>query len=229
MMRASSIVLLSGGLDSLAAFHWASKESDLVMGLTIHYGQKAAEREIESAAKICRHYDVNHRVIHFDWYRDDGPSSLINPNLVLPEMGEEDLKDSELTEQSAKAVWVPNRNGVFIHAAASLAEARLINWIVVGFNSEEAQTFPDNSEVFVDLINASLELSTHNKVKVVAPFVARSKKEIVRWCLSQKIDFSPLWSCYRGEEKMCGRCESCLRLKRALHDTQASSWLEKLF
>ena len=63
------------------------------------------------------------------------------------------LKTDELDEmskigESAKNVWVPNRNGAFINIAASFCDAYEADYIVIGFNAEEAVTFPDNSTDF---------------------------------------------------------------------------------
>lgn len=228
-MRSSSIVLLSGGLDSTASFHWAHQESDLVMAITFNYGQRSAEKEIESAKKICRHYDVGHQVIDLPWFASMKSHPLIDPQEVLPSLKPEELDKKSVTKKSAKAVWVPNRNGAFINVAASIAENRLANWLVVGFNKEEAETFPDNSEEFVEVTNRFFRFSTQEAVTLKAPMMAKTKKEIVLWMLAQKIDFSPLWSCYRGDDKMCGVCESCARCKRALKQAGASEWIEKLF
>ncbi|MBI2339521.1 MAG: 7-cyano-7-deazaguanine synthase QueC [Deltaproteobacteria bacterium] len=228
-MRSSSIVLLSGGLDSLASLHWARQESDLLMALTFRYGQRSAEKEVESAQRICRHYDINHQVVELPWMAAMKASALIDARELLPELTPDDLDKKGVTEKSAKAVWVPNRNGVFLNVAASIAENALANWLVVGFNREEAQTFPDNSKDFVEAANRFFKFSTREAVALQAPMGPKTKKEIVQWMMEQKIDLSPLWSCYRGGEKMCGVCESCARCKRALWQGGAAGWVEKLF
>lgn len=228
-MRSSSVVLLSGGLDSLAAFHWAHKESDITLAVTFHYGQQAALKEIECASRICHKYDIAHKVIDLPWYSQLKPNALLNGNLGLPEFTPKKLEDPLATQQSARAVWIANRNGVFLNVAASIAEDRLANWIVMGFNAEEAQTFPDNSKEFVQVANQFFKYSTSSGVEVRAPMENKTKTEIVAWALQEKVDLSLVWSCYRGLQKMCGVCESCARLKRALASNQANSWSEVLF
>lgn len=228
-MRTSSIVLLSGGLDSLASFHWARHETDLMLGLTFHYGQRAAEREIQASANICRHADVQHKVIKLPWFETMKSSALVNEGQALPKLNIKDLENQTETRRSAKAVWVPNRNGVFLNIAASLAEDMVANWIVVGFNKEEAQTFADNSQAFVEITNQFFKYSTNEKVIVKSPMGDKTKTETLRWLLDQDIDLSHLWSCYRGEDKMCGSCESCVRCQRALKEAGANRWSEVLF
>lgn len=228
-MRSSSIILLSGGLDSLASFHWACQLSDVMLGITFDYGQKPAKKEIESSAKICRHYDVKHLVLSLDWFGEMKGSALIDNHISLPELKTDDLDNQTVTQKSANTVWVPNRNGVFINVGASIAESRLANWLVAGFNREEAQTFPDNSEDFVESINESLKYSTREKITLKVPMISKSKKGIVEWCIEKGVDFSNLWSCYSDGDKMCGECESCLRCRRAFSQAGETEWLEKLF
>lgn len=229
MLRSSSIILLSGGLDSLAALHWATEASDPMLAITFDYGQRSRDREIGAAAKICRHYDVKHRVIELPWYSPMAGLSLLDSRQPLPPLGPEDLDNPAVTQKSAKAVWVPNRNGVFIHVAASIAEQMLANWIVVGFNAEEGATFPDNTEEFREAVNRSLKFSTADGVEVMAPMGQKTKKEIVIWALEREVVLGNVWSCYRGDDRMCGDCESCLRLKRALREGGSAEWMEKLF
>jgi 7-cyano-7-deazaguanine synthase len=87
--------------------------------------------------------------------------------------------------------------------------------IVTGFNSEEAAAFPDNSAEFVCAANTALNYSTLNKVKLVSYTQAFDKTKIIKLGLELNLPFQYIWSCYKGENKMCGRCESCLRLGRA--------------
>ncbi|EKD41430.1 MAG: hypothetical protein ACD_73C00723G0003 [uncultured bacterium] len=228
-MRPSSLVLLSGGLDSYASFHWASQNTDLVGGLFVNYGQKASQKELEAAKNICVRYDVKFRVVELPFFSQFSHSSLTNANQVLPELSEGDLDNLIATRQSADSVWVPNRNGILINVAAAFAENELVDLVVVGFNAEEAQTFPDNSNDFVKGINEALSFSTRHQVQVAAPMGDKNKLEIVKWLIEEEADLSLLWSCYLGDEKMCGLCESCQRLKRALKNGGGESWLPKLF
>ncbi len=228
-MRSSSIVLLSGGLDSLAAFHWALAESDLMLALTFDYGQRAVEREIEAASLLCKKHDIQHRVIELPWYKVMKNSALLDSTLPLPEIDKSQLDNSKITDKSAKAVWVPNRNGVMINVAAALAEAMVANWIVVGFNKEEGRTFPDNSPDYLSAATQALHYSTNASVVVKAPMATKTKKQIVEWGIKHNVDFSLLWSCYRGGDSMCKTCESCLRAIRAFEEAGETDWLKRLF
>lgn len=215
-MRHASLVLLSGGLDSTHAFIRAHEETDIIFAITFDYGQRANHQEIASAKKICAGFDVAHKVIEFPFFKDLTNHPLINDQKDCPILTTAQLDNPTHTQQSAKAVWLPNRNGIFLSLGAAMAEISLADRLYVGFNAEEGATFPDNSHAFVQAMNKSFTFSTQNHVHVVAPAIKLHKNDIVRELVEHDFDLAQIWSCYLGEEKMCGRCESCLRFKRAL-------------
>lgn len=228
-MRSSSVILLSSGLDSLATFYWALEETDIVMALTLDYGQKAAKPEINQSKELCQRHHVAHRVIELPWMKESSPSHLIDANQTVPKLSPQDLDDKSVTKESADKVWVPNRNGVFLQVASFFAEAYFADCVLVGFNQEEAETFPDNSVAFIDATNKSLQYSTRSKVTVQAPMAKKNKSEILEWLMTKDESLSFIWSCYLGGETMCGQCESCQRLKRALLANKQESRLKALF
>ncbi|TEB06917.1 7-cyano-7-deazaguanine synthase [Pelotomaculum schinkii] len=210
-----SVVLLSGGLDSTVSFAHALRESEVALCLTFDYGQRAANQEKKAAAALAAHYRVEHLVVELPFLRDITSTALVRGDLDLPEPDRTGLDDFAASTASAAAVWVPNRNGVFINIAAAFAESRQCGLVVTGFNREEAVTFPDNSTDFVAAAGHALSFSTMNKVKVVSYTQRLDKVEIIKFGLRLGIPFRHIWSCYRGYEKMCGSCESCQRFKRA--------------
>lgn len=219
-MTAKSLVLLSGGLDSMYALEIARRETDILLVVTFDYGQRSHEREIAAARAACRHHGFAHRVVTLPFLDSGllGGHPLFDARTDCPKPERKDLDDASASGASAKAVWVPNRNGIFLNVAAGLAEALSAGFLYVGFNAEEGATFPDNSAGYVDAVNSSLSFSTQNGVKVVAPPLRLSKTDIARELRAMDFDFTALWSCYLGGEKMCGTCESCARLKRALEE-----------
>jgi 7-cyano-7-deazaguanine synthase len=210
-----SVVLLSGGLDSTVSLHQAMEKAEIVLCLHFNYGQKAALQEIASAKKITEHYKVPLKIIDLPWLAEITRTSLVNKELKVPTPSTEQL-DGEAARQTAMDVWVPNRNGLFINIAAAFAESMGADAVVTGFNAEEAITFPDNSLPFIESIKKSLSYSTLNKVKVISYTQPMNKIDIVKLARQKNIPIELCWSCYLGGEKPCGKCESCLRLQRAL-------------
>lgn len=215
-----AIVLLSGGLDSVVSL---ALEKNVTLALTFDYGQKSAEKEIKASSKIAEYYGIEHKVIRLDWLKEITHTALCSSEEVPTG---EALENSE---QSAKSVWVPNRNGLFLNIAGAFADAEGYSNIVIGANKEEAQTFPDNTREFISRVNDEFEFSTRVRPKVVAPLIECDKTEIVRIALEKKAPLHLLNSCYKNTEKHCGICESCVRLKRALEANRAWEYIKQLF
>jgi 7-cyano-7-deazaguanine synthase len=224
--RRKSVILLSGGLDSAANLAFAEYFDEPVLALTIDYGQRAAKPEIEAAKKLAAHYKVAHRVLDLKWLGELGGSALTSQSIDVPDLATSNLDNLAASQKSASAVWVPNRNGLFINVAAAIAESMKAQQVVVGFNKEEAATFPDNSSQFLGVATLSLKYSTANGVKVACYTDMLMKTEIVQALrnLAKPFPFEWVWSCYQNGEqnggteknpKMCGKCESCRRFTRA--------------
>ena len=155
-------------------------------------------------------------IIKTPWLQEITETSLVNTDQDLPELDSEELNNPELTLNSAKNVWVPNRNGVFLNIAACFADSMDFSHIIFGANKEEGTTFPDNTQEFIDKINEAFEFSTLAKPKVFAPLINLDKTEIIKLAIEIEAPLNLVRSCYTDEEKHCGKCESCLRLGRAL-------------
>lgn len=222
MRGKSAVVLLSSGLDSSVALAIAREELDVRFALTFDYGQRAAQQEIDRACQMAAHFKVPHRSLILPWFNEFRSNSLVNSEGRLPRPDVDQLSCNTYSKKSAQAVWVSNRNGVFIECAASFAEEHGVDYVIVGFNKEEAATFPDNSTEYIDAINHALSFSTRGKVSVLSHTSTLDKAEIVAKAKSLNFPFHMLWSCYEGRAQMCGSCESCMRLKRALHKNEVS-------
>ncbi len=211
-----SVVLLSSGMDSTVNLYEAKTQGEITLALTFDYGQQAASQEIYSAKKITQALGVPHRVLELPFFAEFGTSSLLDRTKKIPLGSEIEIDDLETSKKSAKSVWVPNRNGIFLNIAAGFAEALRAEAVVPGFNKEEATTFPDNSFEFMDQLTKSFSFSTSNGIRVKCSTVGLNKTEIVRKGISLGVDWSMLWPCYQSESTWCGLCESCQRAKRAL-------------
>ena len=112
-----SIILLSGGLDSLVALGYVQKHTDLniELALTFDYGQKAVESEVSASKKICEYFNIEHKIIKLDWLKEITKTSLVSHREV-PKNGFEN-------KNSAEAVWVPNRNALFLNIAACYCDS----------------------------------------------------------------------------------------------------------
>ena len=213
--KKKSIVLLSAGLDSTVNLAIALEKTNVVLALTFNYGQRAVQKEISSARKICKHYQIPHQVIDLQWLKNLGDSSLTDRSIKIPTGNSIAIDDIKTSEKTAQSVWIPNRNGLFLNTAAAFAESYQAEFIIPGFNAEEAKTFPDNSLAFLKKTNGALAYSTQTKVKAHCYTINLVKPQIVKLGLKYKAPFHLMWPCYLSSKKWCGECESCQRARRA--------------
>ena len=198
----------------------AADNSEVSVALTFDYGQRSARKEIEAARECCRCVGAPHRVVPLDWLAEITKTALVNRSVQIPHVEERDLREAAAGPTEATSqVWVPNRNGLFINIAAAFAESSAASLIVTGFNREEGNSFPDNSPHFVEAANRALETSTLRRIRVISYTQDLTKAEIVRLGIEVGAPLHSLYSCYVGDERMCGRCESCVRLRRAFTST----------
>jgi 7-cyano-7-deazaguanine synthase len=136
----------------------------------------------------------------------------------------------DLAAPSMKAVWVANRNGVFLNVAAAFAEASGESEVLVGFNKEEAATFPDNSAGYIEAVNRALSFSTLNGVRVASYTTEWGKPRILKEAIGIGLPLDLVWSCYEAGPRRCWKCESCKRSERALlaAGDKGREWLGKM-
>ncbi len=225
-----AVILLSGGLDSALNLALAAKEKKANFALTMQYGQRAEAAELKAAKSLCEHYDIPWRSVDIRWLGEVNPTSLTRAESLLPNLELDELDHPEKSDSSMRSVWVANRNGLFLNVAAAFAEALKDNQVLVGFNVEEAATFPDNSAAFLKTINAALSYSTLNKVEISSYTTNWDKTEIMAKALEIGLPLDKVWSCYEPGPQRCWKCESCKRSERALNNAGdlGRQWLKKL-
>lgn len=208
-----AISVFSGGLDCCVATSAFAKDCQ-IHAITFNYGQKAFKRELKAAKEICAKMNWTHEVIDLPWLSKISTSSL-NTDEEIPDVNVEDLDDLEKSGESASSVWVPARNMVFTSIAVSYAESIGAEAIIVGWDKEEAATFPDNSKEFLNKFNELIDVGSPDNIKIEAPSIDLTKEEIVKLGIEVGAPMELSYSCYKGGNKHCGVCESCMRRKRA--------------
>lgn len=208
-----AISVFSGGLDCTVATSVYAKDYE-IHAITFNYGQKAFERELQAAKEICEKRNWTHEVIDLPWLARISTSSL-NTSEDIPEVSIDDLDDIEKSSETANSVWVPARNMVFTSIAVSYAESIGAEKIIVGWDAEEAATFPDNSKEFLNTFNELIDVGSPENINIEAPAINLTKEEIVKLGVKVGAPMEISYSCYKGGNKHCGVCESCMRRRRA--------------
>ena len=65
------------------------------------------------------------------------------------------------------------------------------------------------------VMNDAIYLGSGRQLKIEAPFINRTKAEVVKIGLDLKVPYEYTWSCYEGKDKPCGKCGTCIDRAKA--------------
>lgn len=220
-----ALVLSSGGVDSTTCVALAVKDlgAENVTTVSVFYGQKHA-KELECARAIADFYGVQHRVINLA-----GTHIMDDSNCPLLSSSTEDIPEQSYAEQIAKngegmvTTYVPFRNGLMLSAVAAMAMSLYPNDevdIYLGAHADDAagNAYADCSSDFTEAIGKAINIGTYGKVRLVAPLVNLNKAGVVKMGLELHTPYNLTWSCYRGGEKPCGKCGTCIDRAKAFEE-----------
>lgn len=199
---------MSGGMDStLVAYIMRSRGYEIV-ALHFNYGQRTADKELESFRSICNDLEVREKYeIDLDFFKTIGASALTDHSIDVPTGG---------IEAGVPITYVPFRNGIFLSIAMAIAEKEGCSAIAIGVVEEDSSGYPDCRESFIEAFTKAANLGTKDSTKVTIemPLVRLQKSQIVQEALALGAPLHLTWSCYQSEERACGVCDSCrLRLR----------------
>ena len=220
-----SIVLLSGGLDSAVSLATVHAEGNKILSLFFDYGQKSLEVEKKASKNLANFYKTEFKIIKLDWLKEITNSPLVNIKTSVPDADTYNMEDDAVS----KNLWIPNRNGLFVNIAGCYADSFGYDEIVIGANNEEAKSFKDNSQDFVNAVTNSLKFSADKNINVISPLIKMNKSDIILLGKKLNLPFSLIRSCYNNTEYHCGKCESCVRLLSALNKIKDEEIKKMLF
>ena len=222
-MSKRALVLSSGGVDSTTCIGIAISEfgKQNVSTVSVYYAQKH-DKELVCANSIAEYYGVAH-------YELDLSGVLRFSNCPLLSHSNEEIPDSSYAEQIEQngegkvSTYVPFRNGLMLSAVTSLAMSIYPEddiYVYLGAHADDAagNAYADCSEEFTSYMNKAINSGTYGQVHLVSPLVYLNKSEVVKWGLELDVPYFLTWSCYRGGDKACGKCGTCIDRINAFHN-----------
>jgi 7-cyano-7-deazaguanine synthase len=208
-----AICLVSGGMDSCVTAAIARKENAELAFLHISYGQRTEARERRAFAELAEHFHVAKRlIVSIEYLKAIGGSSLTDPGIPVAE--------ANLTSREIPTSYIPFRNSHLLAIATSWAEAIGAQRIYIGAVAEDSSGYPDCRPEFYEAFQRAIDAGTRpeTRIEIVTPVIHLSKAEIVRRGLELSAPLELTWSCYRADERACGRCDSCALRLRAFQE-----------
>lgn len=202
-----TVVLLSGGMDSVTAFHEVRRAHEVVAALSFDYGSKHNACEIPFAKLHAERAGIPHRVIDLGFMNECFASDLLKSGGDIP--------DGHYAEENMKRTVVPFRNGIMLAIACGFAESVVAEALTIAAHSGDHAIYPDCREPFMQGMAAAMEAGTYAHIRLLRPFIAMDKAAIARRGAELGIDFSETWSCYKGGAVHCGTCGTCVERREA--------------
>ena len=213
--KPDAVVLLSGGLDSATTLYIARRRHRCRC-LILDYGQRH-RKEVQAARRIARAAGCPATLlkIRLPW----GGSALTDRRISVP-MGRSDREIG----RGIPPTYVPARNTLFLSYALSFAEGIGASSVFIGANAVDFSGYPDCRPAFFRAFNRLARQGTRvgaqgRSIRVAAPLIRKSKAQIIRTGTRLGVPYQKTWSCYLGNAKPCGRCDSCLLRAKGFQDT----------
>lgn len=201
-----SIIIVSGGMDSITLLY--DKKDEIALGISFDYGSNHNSKEIPLARMHCERLGINHLTIPLDFMGKYFKSSLLEGSAAIPE--------GHYAEDNMKSTVVPFRNGIMLSIAVGIAESNGLRKVLIANHAGDHTIYPDCTPEFITAIDRAAKSGTFVNVSVEAPYTGITKGEIAAIGKRLKLDYTETWSCYKGDNKHCGKCGTCIERKEAL-------------
>lgn len=193
-------------MDSITMLH--DFKDRIALGISFDYGSNHNAREIPFAKMHCERLGIKHITIPLSFMKEHFKSSLLSGADAIPEGHYED--------DNMKSTVVPFRNGIMLAIAAGIAESNGLDHIMIANHSGDHAIYPDCRQAFISAMSSATEAGTYNGVTILAPYTNITKGQIAERGKALGLDYTETWSCYKGGEKHCGKCGTCVERKEAL-------------
>lgn len=203
-MKATLIV--SGGMDSATlAYYYRNMNYELHL-VGFDYGQRHV-KELEALEAIANEINASWEVVDLTRLKSSIANSSLTSDAIL-------VPDGHYAEETMRVTVVPNRNAIMLSIATGIAVANGSDVVATGVHAGDHFIYPDCRPEFISAINTAFQLGTegHSKpdFRVEAPFVEILKEDIAKQGHAMSVPYALTWSCYKGGEKHCGRCGTCV-------------------
>jgi 7-cyano-7-deazaguanine synthase len=205
-----TLVICSGGLDSVTLAYKVAAERQLLGLVSFDYGQRH-KKELAFAKMASDKLGVPHHRIDISEVGRMLSGSALTDAIDVPE--------GHYAEDNMKITVVPNRNAIMLAIAYGVASTQGADSVAAAVHGGDHFIYPDCRPGFIhafeEMQNKALE--GYSQIGLYTPFLEKTKAQIVEEGARLKVDFENTWSCYKGEEIHCGRCGTCVERREAFH------------
>ena len=151
---------------------------------------------------------IEHLVIPLEFMGKYFRSSLLE--------GADSIPEGHYADDNMKSTVVPFRNGIMLSIACGLAESRDLRHVMMANHGGDHAIYPDCRPGFVAAMSEAMREGTYEGIDIEAAFTDITKSDIARLGKELGVDYSKTYSCYKGREKHCGKCGTCVERREAM-------------
>ena len=203
-----TLVVCSGGLDSVTLAHKVAVEQTLIHLVSFDYGQRH-RNELEYAHRCAERLGVGHDVVDIADVGRRLTGSALTDAVAVP--------DGHYAAETMRLTVVPNRNAIMLAIAFGIAVARRAEAVAAAMHGGDHFIYPDCRPPFIDAFATMQRFALVGlaEIALATPFLHLSKADIVREGVLHAVPFAETWSCYKGGARHCGRCGTCVERREA--------------
>lgn len=205
-----TLVVCSGGMDSVTLAHKVAQEHELIGLVSFNYGQRHL-KELDFARACADDLGVEHIVIDISGIGRQLSGSALTDDVAVP--------DGHYAEETMRITVVPNRNAIMLAIAFGIAAARGAEAVATAVHGGDHFIYPDCRPGFTEAFETMQRqaLAGVADVRLYTPYVHTDKAAIAAEGVRLGVDYTRSWSCYKGGEIHCGRCGTCVERREAFH------------
>ena len=203
-----SLIIVSGGMDSVTLL--TEYKESIALAVTFDYGSNHARKEIPMAQLHCERLGIKHIVIPLEFMHQYFKSSLLEGADAIPE--------GHYQDENMKSTVVPFRNGIMLAIACGIAESNGLKKVMIANHAGDHAIYPDCRLDFIKAMSEAMAAGTYGGITIDAPYTTITKTDVARHGKELGINYAETRSCYKGGEKHCGKCGTCVERKEALRD-----------
>lgn len=196
------VLTLSGGMDSSTLLYMAADRGFTeIHTVTFDYGQRHI-RELDCVSLQLEEFQAKHpdivvtnKVLDVSYIKELSPtSSLTNHSIDNPNV-------NECAGEAQPVSYVPFRNMQFLSICVAYAESKGAADVWYGAAQVDSLAgYFDGSQEFVDSINNVVSLNREHRIRVSAPLLVMSKREITLEAIRLNVHLDKTWTCYSNRE-----------------------------
>jgi 7-cyano-7-deazaguanine synthase len=209
-MESKAIAIVSGGLDSVTLAYLLHAEGYNLHLLSFDYGQRH-KKELAFAELCAKRLNAEFDVVDLSILGKHLKGSALTDDISVP--------DGHYAAPNMAITVVPNRNAIMLSIAYGIAVAENAELVAIGAHGGDHFIYPDCRPEFIASFDSMQRHAVkgfgHPKLRLEAPFLHLGKHQIVKLGSVLQVPYGDTWSCYKGGEKHCGTCGTCVERKEA--------------